>query len=339
MTYLFVIWLGEKPIEKVFTSLRIILWSNVLNKIFHQTKNSFLMMFDNDLNRSFIDLIQKLNLINDEEQYFLEISTNDQQQTIENLLKNSKFISHDNDNRLIVNIEHVDNDYLLKSSKDISIRIPDDNRLFDKLYTFGKVLEKYKDEIQIIHICDFQSQYQCELFVILSKIIYMNYSHLKQYFLTLAPAVIGDDRPSMKYDELSVDNYIKEVLAKIVNERAVASPFISMAVFKLQLMCRKANSIVHLRSNLETNHDTLFLLYTGARLLSILNNYNEKYQNGLYPTREFFNKTLGDTLMTKDEQEFLKWVDSFESRFLIITLDNGNKIQINLDKVQSYDTN
>ncbi|CAF3394700.1 unnamed protein product [Rotaria sp. Silwood1] len=333
MTYLFVIWLGEKPIEKVFTSLRIILWSNVLNKIFYQSKNSFLMMFDSDLNRSFVNLIQYLNLINDKEKYFLEISSNDQQQTIENLLKNSKFISYDNDNRLIVNIEHIDNDYLLKSSKETSIRISDDNRLFDKLYTFGKVLDNYKDEIQIIHICDFQSQYQCELFVILSKIIYMNYSHLKQYFLTLAPAVIGDDRPSMKYDELSVDNYIKEVLAKIVNERAGASSFISMAVFKLQLMCRKASSIVHLRSNLETNHDTLFLLYTGARLMSILNNYNEKYQNGFYPIREYFNDKLDEKLMSKDEQEFLKWVDAFESRFLVITFNHGNKIQINLDKI------
>ncbi|CAF3395769.1 unnamed protein product [Rotaria sp. Silwood1] len=283
---------SEKPIEKVFTSLRIILWSNVLNKIFYQSKNSFLMMFDSDLNRLFINLIQNLNLINDKEKYFLEISSNDQQQTIENLLKNSKFISYDNDNRLIVNIEHVDNDYLLKSSKETSIRISDDNRLFDKLYTFGKVLDNYK-----------------------------------------APAVIGDDRPSMKYDELSVDNYIKEVLAKIVNERAGASSFISMAVFKLQLMCRKANSIVHLRSNLETNHDTLFLLYTGARLMSILNNYNEKYQNGFYPIREYFNDKLDEKLMSKNEQEFLKWVDAFESRFLVITFNHGNKIQINLDKI------
>lgn len=120
MTYLFVLWLGEKPIEKVFTSLRIVLWSNVLNKLLDKSKNSFLMMFDPDINRSFIDLIHKLNLMNDEEQNFLEISSNDQQQTIENLLKNSKFISYDNDNRFMVNIEHVDNDYLLKSSKETS---------------------------------------------------------------------------------------------------------------------------------------------------------------------------------------------------------------------------
>jgi len=118
MTYLFVIWLGEKAVEKIFTSLRIILWSGVLNKLLDQSKNSFLMMFDTDINRSFIDLIHKLNLINDEEQYFLEISSNDQQQTIENLLKNSNFISYDNDNRLLINIEHVDKDYLLKSSKE-----------------------------------------------------------------------------------------------------------------------------------------------------------------------------------------------------------------------------
>jgi len=38
--------------------------------------------------------------------------------------------------------------------------------------------------------------------------------------------------------------YLREVLARIVNERTAASPFIPMAVFKLQLMCRKQNSIV-----------------------------------------------------------------------------------------------
>ncbi len=78
------------------------------------------MMFDNDINQSFIDLLHKFNLMKDEEQNFLEISSNDQQQIIENLLKNSKFISYDNENRLMVNIEHIDNDYLLKSSKDTS---------------------------------------------------------------------------------------------------------------------------------------------------------------------------------------------------------------------------
>jgi hypothetical protein len=124
MKYLFVIWLGEKPIEKVFTSLRIILWSNVLNKILNQSKNSFLMMFDSDINRLFIDFLHQLNLMKNQEQYFLEISSNDQQQTIENLLKNSKFISYDNDNRLMINIEHIDNNYLLKSTnKTSSIRL------------------------------------------------------------------------------------------------------------------------------------------------------------------------------------------------------------------------
>ena len=97
MSYLFVIWLGEKPIEKVFTAFRVLLWSNVLNKLVHPTKSSFLMMFDSDMNRSFVELIQKLKLMNDnEEQNFLQISTNDQQQTIENLLKSSPFISFSN---------------------------------------------------------------------------------------------------------------------------------------------------------------------------------------------------------------------------------------------------
>ena len=180
MKYLFVIWLNEKAIEKVFTSLRIILWSNVLNKLVDQSKNSFLMMFDEDINRSFIEILNKLNLMNNTEEYFLEISSNNQQERIENILKNSKLISFDNDNRLLVNIEHIDNDYLLKSTKDNSVRLPDDNRLFDKFYSFEKVLDKINDDVKIIHLCDFQSQYQCELFVILSRIIYPNYSHLKQ---------------------------------------------------------------------------------------------------------------------------------------------------------------
>ncbi|UJR36413.1 hypothetical protein I4U23_029136 [Adineta vaga] len=335
MNYLFVIWLGEKPIEKVFTSLRILFWSNVLNKLLHQSKNSFLMMFDFDTNHSFIDLINKLHLMNDnEEQDFLQISSNEQQQIIENLLKNSHSISFDDDNRITINIEHVDRDYLIKSSNETSIRFPDDPRLFDKLYSFEKILEKYQDsDIHIIHLCDFQFQYQCELFVILSKIIYTKYSHLKQSFLTLAPAVIGDDRPSTKYDDLSVEKYTKEVLANSVNERTSASSFIPMTVFKLHLMCRKQNSIVHLRSNVETNHDTLFLLYTGARLISILNNYQTKYQSGFYPVREMFENRLEDMLTNKDEQEFLKWINSFESRFLLISINDGNKIQINIDKI------
>jgi hypothetical protein len=120
MKYLFVIWLSENPIEKVFTSLRIILWSNVLNKLLDQSKNAFLMMFDTDRNHSFMEFIHKLNIMKDEEQYFLEISTNDQQEMMENILKTSKFISFDHDNQLMINIEHVDNDYLLKSSKDSS---------------------------------------------------------------------------------------------------------------------------------------------------------------------------------------------------------------------------
>lgn len=120
MTYLYVIWLGEKPIEKVFTSLRIVLWSNVLSKLVDHSKNAFLMMFDMDLNRSFIDLMSKLDLINIDEKAFLEITSNDQQQTIENILKSSPLISYDEDNRFLINIEHVEKDYLIKTSKETS---------------------------------------------------------------------------------------------------------------------------------------------------------------------------------------------------------------------------
>ena len=118
MNYFFVIWLGEKPMEKIFTSLRILLWLNILNKLFNQSKNSFLFMFDIDL----MEWINRLNLLKDEELNFLQISSADQQERFENLLKNSKLISYDNENRLMVNIEEIDNDYLLKSTKDLSSR-------------------------------------------------------------------------------------------------------------------------------------------------------------------------------------------------------------------------
>ena len=38
--------------------------------------------------------------------------------------------------------------------------------------------------------------------------------------------------------------YLREVLAKIVHERTAANPFIPVSILKLQLMCRKQNSIV-----------------------------------------------------------------------------------------------
>ena len=61
------------------------------------------------------------------------------------------------------------------------VRIPDDSRLFDKLSSLEQVLEKCQQtELKIVHFCDFQSQYQCELFVILFRIIYPKYIHLKQ---------------------------------------------------------------------------------------------------------------------------------------------------------------
>lgn len=188
MKYSFVIWLGDKPIEKVFTSLRIILWSNVLNKLLNQTKNSFLFMLDKDQNSLFIDLIERLNLLNNEDIFYLQISSNDQHESIENLFKTSKVISYDEDNRLMINTEYIDQDYLAKSSKDNTnfIRLTDENRLYDKLYSLKNLFEQSKDEendLNIIHLCDFQYQYQCELFGILSKIIHPN---LKQVFHSLS---------------------------------------------------------------------------------------------------------------------------------------------------------
>ena len=163
MKYLFVIWLGEKPVEKIFTSLRIILWANALNKILEEFNNVFLMMLDINMNHSFIDLIDKLNLLNNVQKDFLEAASHDQRQILENLLKTSEIISHDCHNQLMINIEHIDQDYLLKTSKDTSskynayliainpffffsffrlVLISDQHCLFNKLYTFGKVLDK-----------------------------------------------------------------------------------------------------------------------------------------------------------------------------------------------------
>lgn len=118
MPYLFVIWPGDRPVEKVFTSLRLALWANVLNKLLSQGKNSFLMMFDSDTNRSFVELIRNSTFINDGEHDFLQMSSADQQQTIEKRLRSSNLISYDSDDRMLVNIEHLSKEYLLKSSNE-----------------------------------------------------------------------------------------------------------------------------------------------------------------------------------------------------------------------------
>ena len=120
MAYLFVLWLGEKAAEKVFTSLRLILWSIVLNRLFPLSKNRFLIMMDRGEHHSFSDLLRQLNLMIEEEQHFLQMLTDDQRESIGDLLKASKSISSDAEHRLMVNIEHVDDDYLLKSSKETS---------------------------------------------------------------------------------------------------------------------------------------------------------------------------------------------------------------------------
>lgn len=66
---------------------------------------------------------------------------------------------------------------------------------------------------------------------------------------------------------------------------------------------------------IESNHDAIFLLYTGARILSILNAYQEKYQQSrwakeawkiilwifleIYPQREYYHDKLEEMLTTK----------------------------------------
>ena len=202
MNYLFVNWLGDKPLEKVFTSLRVVLWTNVLNKLLYASNKTFLFTFDqHEENQSFIDCLKRLELIQDGEQLFLQSPSNEQQEMMKNRLQTSPLISFDDDQRMLVNIEHVEKDYLLKSSKESSsrwreysltiryhvyvrclVRVPEDARLFDKFYSFEKAIEglSSSDQLTIIHCCDFQSQYQCELFVVLSRILLTNYSHLRQ---------------------------------------------------------------------------------------------------------------------------------------------------------------
>lgn len=75
-------------------------------------------MFDEEMNRSLLDItIQKLNLFENQKIYFVDkLQSNCQ---FDEIVKNKpNLISFDNDHRLIVNIEHVDNDYLLKSTKE-----------------------------------------------------------------------------------------------------------------------------------------------------------------------------------------------------------------------------
>ena len=182
MSCLFVIWLGDRPIEKLFTSLRICLWLNIFNKLSNETKHLFLLMFDEETNRNFIDIvIHKLHLLENQQIYFLNKLESNPFDDEEFVKSQSNLISFDKDHRLVVNIEHVDSDYLLKSSKDTSsidlVRVPDEYRLFEKLNSLGKLVENMRDT-RIIHLCDFQSQYQCELFVILSNIFYPNLKHV-----------------------------------------------------------------------------------------------------------------------------------------------------------------
>ena len=54
----------------------------------------------------------------------------------------------------------------------------------------------------------------------------------------------------------------------------------------------------------------------------------------MYPAREMFHEQLGSRLMTNNEQEFLQWIDSFESRYLNISLNDSDRIQLNLDRVR-----
>lgn len=122
MNTLFVNWIGEKPMEKIFTSLRIVLWTNVLSKLVQSSNKAFLFMFEHEENQAFIECFKRLELIQNGEKYFLERISNEQQEMMKNRLNASSFISFDDDERMIVNIEHVEKDYLLKSSKESSSR-------------------------------------------------------------------------------------------------------------------------------------------------------------------------------------------------------------------------
>lgn len=133
----------------------------------------------------------------------------------------------------------------------------------------------------MIHLCDFQSQYQCELLVVLSEVVYPQYADLKQVGLNCSRLSVsmmmmresieiphvgsGSAERRSTNDEirrarsgslhpvsvahshgqlLLKSSRLREVLAKIVNERTVASSTLPLSIFKLQLMCRKQNAVV-----------------------------------------------------------------------------------------------
>lgn len=79
-------------------------------------------MFEDEENRLFSEELNKFQLINDEEKSFVEKLSNEEREIMKNRLKDSPLISLDDDGRMMVNIEHVDKDYLLKSSKESSGR-------------------------------------------------------------------------------------------------------------------------------------------------------------------------------------------------------------------------
>ncbi|CAF1179222.1 unnamed protein product [Didymodactylos carnosus] len=293
------IWLND---SNVFTSVRILLWSNIINKINHEHIISSILMIDQCKNESFLNMVERLSLkINSK---FMDKCSTEYIETMKNLLYHSVYNKQKNEenNDLLIDFYSACEDFKLENyivtsmSSQQKVHLTDD--LYSQLHTFAIqfsniVSNDLSNEFDIIHICDSQKKYQCEMFSILTQILYPSYSSIKQYFIPITPVTINKDPISTIYDVKRIYEYL--------------------TVFKLQLISRRQQSILYLQTSINNNRDTIFLLYFGARISSILTKFETKKNEGYYPEREIYGNQLTSFLNSKIEQDILIWTNSFDT--------------------------
>lgn len=120
MHQIYILWLTNQTIEKIFTSLRMIQWSTLIDKLLDYDHSQFLVLSDSHANEHFWELVQRYRFISNEKVRFLEKATFNDYTLINDRIKQSASISIDEDQRYRITIDDVDDDYLLKSTKETS---------------------------------------------------------------------------------------------------------------------------------------------------------------------------------------------------------------------------
>jgi hypothetical protein len=117
MSDVFIVWPGEKTVEKVFTSLRLFLWSAVASQLVTDGCSRFFVMSDRTGNEDFLRLLAQMNLLVNETMHFLPQIDDHEKETIERALRASPLMSFEDDKkRLLLDQQQIENDFLLKTS-------------------------------------------------------------------------------------------------------------------------------------------------------------------------------------------------------------------------------